>query len=246
MRQRLQRLPARLPAGPSRARRAIPWRSIWVVASFAPLRGSLPASAIAQTGDHRMAVRHREDLVLGTPATNRSASRRPRQKTSQTLRRSLRLRQVSAAAATLARRHQRARNIGWDLGRFGIQFVASPRHADGLLITGPVSCNMELALRKTYEAVPAPRSSSPPARAQLREGRSRPSGSEHGRPLLCLLISTFPVPPHPLTILDGLLRLLNLLDDKSNMTPVSGGFNRQRRGLQLVNSLRAGGYQGGS
>ena len=47
--------------------------------------------------------------------------------------------------------------IGWDLGRFGIQFVASPRHADGLLITGPVTRNMELALKKTYDAVPEPK-----------------------------------------------------------------------------------------
>ena len=41
--------------------------------------------------------------------------------------------------------------------RFGIHFVASPRHADMLLVTGPVTRNMELALRKTYEAMPAPR-----------------------------------------------------------------------------------------
>ena len=47
--------------------------------------------------------------------------------------------------------------IGFDLGRFGIQFVASPRHADGLLITGPVTENMRLALKKTYDAVPAPK-----------------------------------------------------------------------------------------
>jgi Ni,Fe-hydrogenase III small subunit len=45
----------------------------------------------------------------------------------------------------------------YDLERFGIHFVASPRHADMLLVTGPVSRNMELALRKTYEATPAPR-----------------------------------------------------------------------------------------
>ena len=44
--------------------------------------------------------------------------------------------------------------VVFDRGRFGIQFVASPRHADGLLITGPVTRNMELALRKTWEAVP--------------------------------------------------------------------------------------------
>jgi Ni,Fe-hydrogenase III small subunit len=45
----------------------------------------------------------------------------------------------------------------YDIERFGIHFVASPRHADMLLVTGPVSRNMELALRKTYEAMPPPR-----------------------------------------------------------------------------------------
>jgi Ni,Fe-hydrogenase III small subunit/formate hydrogenlyase subunit 6/NADH:ubiquinone oxidoreductase subunit I len=45
----------------------------------------------------------------------------------------------------------------YDVERFGIHFVASPRHADMLLVTGPVSRNMELALRKTYDAMPDPR-----------------------------------------------------------------------------------------
>jgi Ni,Fe-hydrogenase III small subunit len=45
----------------------------------------------------------------------------------------------------------------YDIERFGIHFVASPRHADMLLVTGPVSRNMELALRKTYAAMPEPR-----------------------------------------------------------------------------------------
>jgi Ni,Fe-hydrogenase III small subunit/formate hydrogenlyase subunit 6/NADH:ubiquinone oxidoreductase subunit I len=45
----------------------------------------------------------------------------------------------------------------YDIERFGIHFVASPRHADMLLVSGPVSRNMELALRKTYDATPAPR-----------------------------------------------------------------------------------------
>jgi Ni,Fe-hydrogenase III small subunit/formate hydrogenlyase subunit 6/NADH:ubiquinone oxidoreductase subunit I len=45
----------------------------------------------------------------------------------------------------------------YDIERFGIHFVASPRHADMLLVTGPVSRNMELALRKTYDATPDPR-----------------------------------------------------------------------------------------
>lgn len=45
----------------------------------------------------------------------------------------------------------------YDIQRFGIDFVASPRHADALLVTGPVSKNMELALVKTYEAMPGPK-----------------------------------------------------------------------------------------
>ncbi|HPA17166.1 MAG TPA: NADH-quinone oxidoreductase subunit NuoB [Verrucomicrobiae bacterium] len=45
----------------------------------------------------------------------------------------------------------------YDVERFGIRFVASPRHADMLLVTGPVTRNMELALKKTYEATPEPR-----------------------------------------------------------------------------------------
>ena len=50
-----------------------------------------------------------------------------------------------------------ANNPIYDLQRFGINFVASPRHADALLVTGPVSKNMLLALKKTYEAMPEPK-----------------------------------------------------------------------------------------
>ena len=48
-------------------------------------------------------------------------------------------------------------NPMYDIQRFGIDFVASPRHADALLVTGPVSKNMALALKKTYEAMPEPK-----------------------------------------------------------------------------------------
>ena len=69
--------------------------------------------------------------------------------------RSLRLRQVSAGGCNGCEAELVALgNVVFDLARFGIQFVASPRHADGIVITGPVTRNMELALRKTYEAVP--------------------------------------------------------------------------------------------
>ena len=48
-------------------------------------------------------------------------------------------------------------NVNFDIGRYGIDFVASPRHADGIVITGPVTANMADALELCYEAVPEPK-----------------------------------------------------------------------------------------
>jgi Ni,Fe-hydrogenase III small subunit len=48
-------------------------------------------------------------------------------------------------------------NAYYDLERFGLRFVASPRHADVLLVTGPVAVNMREALERTYQAMPAPK-----------------------------------------------------------------------------------------
>ena len=110
-----------------------------------------PAGAITQTGDHRMAVRRREDLVLGEPGQEQvRLAAALDEKLRKLFGRSLRLRQVSAGGCGACEADTNVLGtIGWDLGRFGIQFVASPRHADGLLITGCVPRNMELALKKT-------------------------------------------------------------------------------------------------
>jgi len=72
--------------------------------------------------------------------------------------RSLHVRQVDAGSCNGCELEITATaNPVFDLERFGIHFVASPRHADVLLVTGPVTRNMELALRRTYEAAPEPR-----------------------------------------------------------------------------------------
>src|SRR4029453_2518312 len=72
--------------------------------------------------------------------------------------RSLKLRQVSAGGCNACEADVNVLNtVVFDLSRFGVQFVASPRHADGLLITGVVPENMRIALQKTYEAVPEPK-----------------------------------------------------------------------------------------
>jgi Ni,Fe-hydrogenase III small subunit/formate hydrogenlyase subunit 6/NADH:ubiquinone oxidoreductase subunit I len=74
------------------------------------------------------------------------------------LRRSLHVRQVDAGSCNGCELEIAATtNPLFDLERFGIHFVASPRHADVLLVTGPVTRNMEIALRRTYEAAPEPR-----------------------------------------------------------------------------------------
>lgn len=172
-----------------------------------------PAGAITQTGDHRMAVRNREDLLLGAPGREQV---RLAEALDERLRdlfgRSLRLRQVSAGGCNACEADTNVLGtIGWDLGRFGIQFVASPRHADGLLITGPVSKHMELALEKTYAAVPDPKLVIAVGACAIAGGPfvgNLPirNGAGHCVPVD---LSIPGCPPHPLTILDGLLRLLS-------------------------------------
>ncbi len=72
--------------------------------------------------------------------------------------RSLRIRQIDAGSCNACEWECTAlTNPVYDIQRFGIDFVASPRHADVLLVTGPVSRQMELALRRTYAATPEPR-----------------------------------------------------------------------------------------
>jgi Ni,Fe-hydrogenase III small subunit/formate hydrogenlyase subunit 6/NADH:ubiquinone oxidoreductase subunit I len=168
-----------------------------------------PSAAISFTRDHRLAVRRRDDLVLGGQSL-RLADALERT-TRRLFGRSLCLRQVSAGGCNACEADSNVlTTIGWDIGRFGIRFVASPRHADGLLVTGPVTRNMGLAIEKTWEAVASPK-------IVIAVGACAISGGPYlGSPeALDGASSKVPVdlfvpgcPPHPLTILDGLLRLL--------------------------------------
>jgi Ni,Fe-hydrogenase III small subunit/formate hydrogenlyase subunit 6/NADH:ubiquinone oxidoreductase subunit I len=175
-----------------------------------------PTKAITQTGDHRLAVRRREDLVLGAPgAEELRLATALDEKLRKLFGRSLKLRQVSAGGCNACEADTNVLGtIGWDLGRFGIQFVASPRHADGLLITGPVTKNMELALQKTYDAVPAPKIVIAVGACAIAGGPFIGHSEHHNGADNVVPVDLYVpgCPPHPLTILDGLLRLLGRLE----------------------------------
>jgi Ni,Fe-hydrogenase III small subunit/NAD-dependent dihydropyrimidine dehydrogenase PreA subunit len=176
-----------------------------------------PQKAITQTGDYRMAVRRRADLVLGEPGKEQvRLAVALDEKLRKLFGRSLRLRQVSAGGCAACEADTNVLGtIGWDLGRFGIQFVASPRHADGLLITGPVTKNMELALQKTYDAVAAPKIVIAVGACAIAGGPFVGHAQVNNGAGEIVPVHLFipGCPPHPLTILDGLLRLLDRLEE---------------------------------
>jgi Ni,Fe-hydrogenase III small subunit len=128
--------------------------------------------------------------------------------------RSLKFRVVSAGGCNACEADTNVLStIGWDLGRFGIQFVASPRHADGLWITGPVTENMTRALLTTYEAIPDPKIVVACGACAINGGPYIDSPQvRNGADNLVPVDLYIPgCPPHPATILDGLLRILDKL-----------------------------------
>lgn len=156
--------------------------------------------------DPALAVRRREDLVLSGSELRLAEALSGEMR--RLFGRSLKLREVSAGGCNGCEVEVNVlSNTAFDLGRYGIQFVASPRHADGILVTGPVSANMRSALLETYQAVPAPRlviatGACAISGGLFAEGHSGLEG------LLPVDLYIPGCPPHPLTILDGLLRLL--------------------------------------
>ncbi len=170
-----------------------------------------PADAVTFTRDYRLAMRSREELVVrGDEAT---LARALEERMARLFGRSLRLRQVSAGGCNGCEAELNASgNVQFDLGRFGVQFVASPRHADGIVVTGPVSENMRAALRDTWEATPAPRLVIAVGACAISGGvfAGAPDNAGGAEAALGVPVDLFipGCPPHPVTILDGLLRLL--------------------------------------
>ena len=170
--------------------------------------------AISFTRDCRLAMRQREELVVPSGRDAPLLARALDERMRSLFGRSLRLRQVSAGGCNGCEAELNASgNIQFDLSRFGIQFVASPRHADGLVVTGPVTENMLLALQKTYAATPPPRIVVAVGACAISGGAFAGSpvandGLAGALPGVEVDLFIPGCPPHPITILDGLLRLL--------------------------------------
>jgi Ni,Fe-hydrogenase III small subunit len=173
-----------------------------------------PAGAIAFGGDHRLATGSREALLLEAGAQELELAKALAGRLRRLLGRSLKLREVSAGGCNACEADVNVLNtVGWDLGRFGIQFVASPRHADGILVTGPVTKNMELALKKTWDAIPGPRIAIAVGACAISGGlfEGLPESGDGVGDRIPVDLFVPGCPPHPLTILDGLLRLVGRL-----------------------------------
>jgi Ni,Fe-hydrogenase III small subunit len=119
--------------------------------------------------------------------------------------------------------------IAFDLGRCGIQILASPRHPDGLLITGPVTENMKLALEKTYHALPPPRIVIAVGAISGGPYLDHPEAHNGAAGIVPVDLFIPDCPPHPLTILDGLLRITSL---EPYADDVVAGFHRRTECLR--------------
>ncbi len=167
---------------------------------------------ITFTNDHRLAVNRREDLIIHAgedkPLGIDPALVRPEIRSY--FKYALKLRQVSAGGDNSAEMELNAAgNVNFDMGRYGIEFVASPRHADGLVITGPITRQMAQALEICHDATPAPKIIVL-AGTEAISGGMFEAGDAIDRSFLNRTVPDLYIPgnpPHPLTFINGVLDL---------------------------------------
>jgi Ni,Fe-hydrogenase III small subunit len=176
---------------------------------------SLFPGKIHFTTDYRLASNIREKLIIseGEVQPVRLDPDHIRKEIRKLFSGSLKLRQVSAGGDNSTELELNAAgNVNFDMGRYGIEFVASPRHADGIVITGPITKNMAEPLTITYDAIPTPK-------IIILAGTDAISGGIFaGSPALDrsfledhhidLFIPGNPV--HPLTFINGVVDLLGI------------------------------------
>ena len=170
-----------------------------------------PANKITFTPDYRTYANRREALWVTEKDGGGMDPSATREEIVKIFSRSVRLRQVSAGGCNACENELNATlNPNFDMARYGIDFVASPRHADGLVLTGPVSRNMAEALEITYQAMPEPKFVVAVGVCAISGGVFAPS-NEIERSFLERYPPDLYVPgcpPHPLTFVNGILELL--------------------------------------
>jgi Ni,Fe-hydrogenase III small subunit len=168
------------------------------------------------TTDYKLAVNERSSLIISEGITSDIILNPDlvRKEIRKLFRGSLKLRQVSAGGDNSTELELNAcGNVNFDMGRYGIEFVASPRHADGIVITGPITKNMAEPLEITYKATPSPK-------IIILAGCDAISGGIfEGSPALDrrfieqnhidLFVPGNPV--HPLTFINGVMDLLGII-----------------------------------
>ncbi len=174
-----------------------------------------PEEAIHFTAEHRLSATSRAALVVTAGMRSSdyiNSAIEPRPDIAALFKRSLKLRSVSAGGCNACELELQAiTNVNFDAARFGIDIVASPRHADMVVVSGPVTENMADALERTIQATPEPRGIILYGACAVSGGVFRGSPalarSVLGRHRIDLFVPGSP--PHPLTLLHGLLALLN-------------------------------------
>lgn len=165
------------------------------------------------TTDYKMATNQRQNLVIieGKDDAVEFVPDLIRKEISSFFSGSLKLRQVSAGGDNSCELELNAcGNVNFDMGRFGIEFVASPRHADGIVITGPITENMASPLQICYDAVPDPKIIILAGTDAISGGIFAGSPALNRSFLDSYAIDLFVPgnPIHPLTFINGILELI--------------------------------------
>lgn len=179
---------------------------------FCPLcEEECPEKIIHFTNNYRLAVDKREKLIINSK-TKIIKPEIASDKIKKYFGRSLKLRQISAGGCNGCELELNAlSNVNFDLSRYGIEFVASPRHADGVVITGPITKNMAKATEICYEAVPNPKIIILFGACAISGGIFKNSNSIERKFIEENSIDLFipGCPPHPLTFINGLIDWLD-------------------------------------
>lgn len=169
-----------------------------------------PEGKIKLTSNPRMAATRRQDLIISEaePAGAADLAVRASATFGRLFRRSLKLRQVSAGGCNACELELNAiANVNFDAQRYGIEWVASPRHADALVLTGPLTRTMKDAVRLAWDAMPEPRFLIAVGACAISGGLYAEAAGVDREFLASVGPSLFVpgCPPHPLTVVNAIL-----------------------------------------